>query len=74
MKLTEAQLNLIYEITDIQSSKDIQMRLSELGLSIGRNLKLVRTIPFQGPFLIEIQDTVLALRREEAECIQIKTL
>lgn len=49
-------------------------RLKEMGLHQGLEVQAVGQAPFGGPLLFRFGNTVLALRREEAECTLIETL
>lgn len=49
----------------------IQERLREMGLSVGTKLRLRGRVVLRGPWLVEYSDTVLALRDEEAVCLNI---
>lgn len=46
-------------------------RLYELGLRPGIELELTGRAPLQGPFLFRYQNVVLALRPEEAACVEV---
>ncbi len=74
------------KLLDIKNRKDIQEvkvtefhgpslvieRLHELGFHKGCTIKILGVAPFQGPLLIEINTTVLALRDEESQCLLIQ--
>jgi ferrous iron transport protein A len=47
-------------------------RLKELGLHQGLKIVFQSRMPFSGPSLIRFGATVLALRQEEAACLQVK--
>lgn len=49
-------------------------RLRELGLHHGLEVQAVGRAPFGGPQLFRFGNTVLALRREEAQCTLIEIL
>ncbi|MFM7104543.1 MAG: ferrous iron transport protein A [Flavobacteriales bacterium] len=46
-------------------------RLNEMGLLPGRRIVLMHQAPFSGPFAIGIGSQTIALRREEAEQIEV---
>lgn len=49
------------------------LRLMELGFTPGQKVKLIAKSPFSDPLAISIRGTVIALRKNEAECIKIVT-
>ena len=72
MKLTDIDTLNSVSILDIKTHEELQKRFYELGLHLGQSIRVVRKIPLRGPVLIELNDSVLALRYEEAECIHVK--
>ncbi len=74
MTLLQANLNTVFEVTQLSGPDLIVERLSELGIYSGKILQVVGQIPFSGPLIIRAGSQVLALRVEEAKCIQIKAL
>ncbi|MCE3010820.1 MAG: ferrous iron transport protein A [Proteobacteria bacterium] len=46
-------------------------RLRELGLFIGQEVSVLGRAPFRGPYLIKYNNTVLALREEEFQCLSL---
>lgn len=59
------------KILQIEGEPHFQTRLSELGFHAGKDILLVHKIPFGGPYIIQIDDSLIALREEEAQCIQV---
>ncbi len=47
------------------------LRLMELGFTPGQEVTLVAKSPFKDPLAVSVRGTVIALRRNEAECIKI---
>lgn len=76
MKLSETSPHpeTVYVVTQVNASKELSKRYSELGIYPNSKIKVLKKIPFSGPIVVELCGTSLALRYEEAECIQIKTL
>lgn len=74
MKLSEASQNKTFEISQINGPELIVERLSELGFYVGKQVQLIGQSPFSGPLVIRSGSQVVALRIEEAKCIQVKTL
>lgn len=47
------------------------LRLMELGFTPGQEVKLIAKSPFKEPLAVSIRGTIIALRKDEAECIKI---
>ena len=72
MKLLNfAPFNQILEISAVEGDPNISMRLRELGFRPGVKIQILGRAPFGGPFVVQIHSNVLALRRNEAECLQV---
>lgn len=63
-----------FEITALSGDDILVERLHELGLHQGSVVSVIGRAPFGGPIIIKKSNSFLALRKEEAQCIQIKTL
>ncbi|MCB0421653.1 MAG: ferrous iron transport protein A [Bdellovibrionales bacterium] len=46
-------------------------RLHELGFLSGQVVTLLLKTPFAGPFIVKVNDVTVALRSEEAACIEV---
>lgn len=64
----------MFQILEIKGPDYIVSRLFELGFLTGKFIKLVRAIPFGGVHIIEIDDNLVALRREEIKCLCIRPI
>ena len=58
-------------ITDIDVSEDLGRRLTALGLSIGKQVRLLRRAAFNGPLHLRTGNTELMMRLPDAERIHI---
>ena len=58
-------------ITD-SSSKDIPLKLLEMGCLPGNKVKLLQLAPFSDPMYFNINDSYLAIRKETAALIIIE--
>jgi ferrous iron transport protein A len=56
----------------LHGEAELVSRLQELGVRIGSEVSVVGRAPFNGPILVRLGTTVVALREEEALCLQIK--
>lgn len=69
--LNSSPFNVILEIAAVEGDSDISLRLRELGFRPGVKIQILGQAPFGGPLLVQIHSNVLALRRNEAECLQV---
>lgn len=76
MKLTDQIKNSQnkYEIIGFEGEDLIVERLHELGLRQGSIIAVVGQAPFGGPIILKKLNSFLALRKEEAKCILVKTI
>lgn len=58
-------------ITDIDVSEDLGRRLTALGLSIGKQVRVLRRAAFNGPLHLRTGNTELMMRLPDAQCIHI---
>jgi len=47
------------------------LRLMELGFTPGQEVTVVAKSPFKDPIAVSVRGTIIALRKNEAECIKI---
>lgn len=72
MMLTDQiKINNEYQIKGFLGSSETIERLHELGLYSGIEFKVFSLAPFKGPVVIQTQEYLIALRYEEAQCIQV---
>lgn len=60
-----------FEISGFQEEPLMRERLHEMGLRKGLMITLIGRAPFGGPLLIRFNTSFLAIRNEEAACIQV---
>ena len=76
MKLTELKKNINAEILNINLNNnlnnDLANRLLEIGFSPGANIKFI--YEFNSTFAYKIRNSLIALRKEDAEKINIKII
>lgn len=56
-------------INDIVSSNPSFRRLLEVGFTPGQEIELVNTSAFSDPMAFAVRGTLIAIRKNEAECI-----
>lgn len=59
-------------VEDLEGDSILTQRLRELGIHRGVPVRMLGQAPFKGPFLYQIHNSVIALRRREAECVKVK--
>lgn len=59
-------------IVDIQGAADLTNRLRELGFHCGCVVQVLGQAPFRGPLVVQLHNSVMALRQGEAACILIE--
>jgi ferrous iron transport protein A len=69
--LVNAPFNQELEVGSVAGDHSVATRLRELGFRPGVKIQVLGQAPFGGPFLVQIHTSVLALRRSEAECLQV---
>lgn len=70
--LTDAPHLESLTISDVTGEPGLTRRLREMGFHSGCVIRILGRAPFNGPFVVQLHDSVLALREAEAECLQIK--
>ena len=58
-------------VTDITAPEPTRQRLIDMGISHGSRVEMVRSAPLGDPILIRVLNTLLALRKQEAQAIVI---
>lgn len=72
MTLADLKLGQQGIIEDV-SSKDIPLKLLEMGCLPGNSVELIQLAPFSDPMYLKINGTHLAIRKETASHILIET-
>lgn len=72
MNLSELCLNQIGVIEDIDCDENIKRRLLDIGLVKGTNIVPVLQSPSKDPRAFEVRGTIIAIRREDTEKIEVK--
>lgn len=61
------------QVLSIEGNTQISKRLMEMGIIPGVSVKVIKTAPFGCPMEIRVKGYHLALRKGEAETIQVKS-
>jgi Fe2+ transport system protein FeoA len=59
-------------VTSFQGSTEMVERLTEMGLHLNQSIEFLGQAPLGGPKLFKLSTIVLALRANEAECVQVE--
>lgn len=71
MKLKEANLNSVVRVININARGELRRRFFDLGIIEGTNIEVLFKGPFGDPVAYSIRGTVIALREEEGEKIEV---
>ena len=71
MKLSEVKNNETVVITKILGHGSFRKRIAEMGFVKGKQVKVIKTAPFNGPVEYKILNYNISLRRSEAERIEV---
>jgi len=73
MKLNELQINELATVTGIKTDNiKVRRRLRDMGIVIGRKIKVKGKAPMGYPIDVYFAGYDLTLRKNEAECIEVK--
>ena len=59
-------------ISNVIGDPLLTRRLREMGFHTGCEVRVLGRAPFSGPFVVQLHDSVLALRQTEAQCLLIR--
>lgn len=59
-------------IANVIGDPTLTRRLREMGFHSGCEVRILGRAPFKGPFVVQLHDSVLALRQTEAQCLLIR--
>lgn len=74
MTLNELRNGQRGQILELTGDPHDTERLLAMGLVPGREVAFIRRAPLAGPYIVQIAKSILALRKEEAQCVQIQAL
>ena len=73
MKLSVAEINQKLVITGIKAS-EFRPKLNELGIIDGKEISIIIKAPFSGPIAIKVDESILSIRKEDTENIEVDTI
>ncbi len=56
------------------NGEDLKLRLLELGFAVGEVIQVLNKAPFNGAIAVQLQQTTVALRTNEANLIQVSLI
>ncbi len=59
-------------IANVVGEPGLTRRLREMGFHSGCEVRVLGRAPFNGPYVVQLHDSVLALRHTEAQCLLIR--
>ncbi|MGE4159360.1 MAG: ferrous iron transport protein A [Planctomycetota bacterium] len=74
MNLNQAILGRTYRVRSVGGGALLARRLMEMGVFEGQNLLYIRQAPLGDPLEIEVDHTLLVLRRREALHVELEEL
>ena len=69
--LYELEPDLIGNIAKLDNSYDSKLRLAEMGVMPGVDIRMIKKSPFGGPVQVKINNYYLTLRKEDALLIYL---
>ena len=71
--LSDIQMGESAKVTAVKGNNPITRRLMEMGIVPGASVKLIKSAPFGDPLEIRVRGYHLAIRRSEAEQIEVQS-
>lgn len=71
MKLTDLPFGVTAKVVSVNGNNAVSRRLMEMGVVPGVSVKVIKSAPFGDPLEIRVRDYHLAMRRSEAEEIEV---
>ena len=74
MKLSELKpgaLAIVSKFSDNDPHKTLSNRIMEMGMTVGSQVKVEHEAPFGGAIAVRCRGTLIALRLEDAEIVEV---
>ncbi len=71
MTLANLEIGAVAKVKNVAGNSAVSRRLMEMGIIPGVSIKIIKTAPFGDPIEIRVRGYNLAMRRNEAEAIEI---
>lgn len=73
IELRKATLNKKYKVINITAVGALALRIRDMGIVPGVEIKVVGKAPLKDPIIVKYRDTVLTLRNNEADSILVSS-
>lgn len=74
MNLTSLPIGATAKVLNVNGDSPITRRLMEMGIVPGVFIRMIKSAPFGDPLEIRVRGYHLAMRKNEADAIEIQTL
>ena len=74
MNLTSLPIGIVARVTSVRGDNQITKRLMEMGVVPGVALRVVKSAPFGDPLEVRVRGYHLAMRKNEADQIEVQSL
>ncbi len=74
MNLTSLPIGATAKVLNVNGDSPITKRLMEMGIVPGVFIRMIKSAPFGDPLEIRVRGYHLAMRKNEADTIEIQTL
>ena len=74
MNMYNLKENECGKVISIDNNKSSKLRLAEMGIMPGVDIRMIKKAPFGGPVNIKINNYYISLRKEDAVLIEIRDL
>lgn len=71
MRLANLEIGTVAKVKTVHGNNGISKRLMEMGIVPGVTIRVVKAAPFGDPIEVRVRGYHLAMRRNEAETIEI---
>ena len=73
MNLTNLPIGATAKVTNVSGDSPITRRLMEMGIVPGVFVRMIKSAPFGDPLKIRLRGYHLAMRKNEADTIEVQT-
>ena len=73
MNLTDLPIGTNAKVTAVNGDNQITKRLMEMGVVPGASVRMIKSAPFGDPLEIRVRGYHLAMRRSEADRIEVQS-
>lgn len=74
MNLTNLPIGATAKVVDVKGNNAISKRLMEMGVVPGVSVRVIKSAPFGDPLEIRVRGYHLAMRKNEADAIEVNEI